>query len=154
MGVYDNICLTGIGFPYIEIVPAGRIANGIYPWKYRDRGRCSLDDIKDFVKKTVHRYGTNDPYTLCNLLGITVRQTNLLNVRGIYQHNFRKKIIHINCTLGSHVKRQVLAHELGHALLHKKINTAFLNAKKHQLIDTIEVEANIFASELLRDDVK
>lgn len=84
-----------------------------------------MNDIKNFVKKIVHKYGTNDPYTLCKLLGIIVRQADIGNIRGMYQHDFRKKLIHINSNLEPHVQRQVCAHELGHALLHKKINTVF-----------------------------
>lgn len=111
-----------------------------------------MSDIKDFVKKIVHKYGTNDPYILCSLLGILVRQIDLVNVRGIYQNELRKKIIHINCTLKPYVKRRVLAHELGHALLHKKINTVFLDTCTCLSTDKIEVEANIFAAELLIGD--
>ena len=46
----------------------------------------------------------------------------------------------------------VVAHELGHALLHRKENCAFI--KRHTLLLTsgIEREANLFAAQLLIDD--
>lgn len=108
-----------------------------------------MNDIKNFVKKIVRKYGTNDPYVLCNLLGVLVRQVDLINVQGIYQYDLRKRIIHINCTLEAHEQRQVLAQVLAHALFHKKINTIFLDTNIYLLTEKIESEADIFATELL-----
>ena len=108
-----------------------------------------MERIRNLVDKIVHKHGTNDPYVLCKKLGILLRQVNLINVRGIYQNHFRKKIIYINNTLNPSTKSWVLAHELGHAVLHKNINTVFLYANADTSIDKFELEANKFASELL-----
>jgi Zn-dependent peptidase ImmA (M78 family) len=47
---------------------------------------------------------------------------------------------------------QVMAHELGHAILHKKQNCYFIRHKTLLLNSKTEQEANIFAAELLIDD--
>lgn len=70
----------------------------------------------------------------------------------MYQHDFRKKLIYINSKLDHQVQRQVLAHELGHALLHKKVNIVFLDTHTCLNVDKLEVEANTFAAELLIPD--
>ena len=49
---------------------------------------------------------------------------------------------------------QVMAHELGHAILHRKQNCYFIRNKTLLLNSKTELEANMFAAELLiRDDV-
>lgn len=49
-------------------------------------------------------------------------------------------------------KRLVMAHELGHAVLHRKENCYFIRHKTLFLSDRIEREANRFAAELLIPD--
>lgn len=71
------------------------------------------------------------------------------NIRGIYQCDFRQKIIHINNSLDPCMQCQVCAHELGHALLHKKTNTIFMDRHTYILTNKFEIEANMFAAELL-----
>lgn len=109
-------------------------------------------NVKKLVKRLVKKYETNDPFALCGFLGITVKFSDLVNVRGMYQHELRKKIVHINSSLEPHVQRQVCAHELGHALLHKKINTVFWDTHTFLCTDKLEMEANMFAAELLIGD--
>ena len=46
----------------------------------------------------------------------------------------------------------VAAHELGHALLHRKENCAFIKNKTLLLTSGIEREANLFAAHLLITD--
>jgi Zn-dependent peptidase ImmA (M78 family) len=70
----------------------------------------------------------------------------------MYQHAFRKKIIHINSNLQPHMQRQVCAHELGHALIHKKVNTVFWDTHTFLCTSKLEMEANMFAAELLIAD--
>ena len=109
-------------------------------------------DIKRAVAKLVRKHGTNNPFALCNILNITIRYNDLGSIRGIYQYNYRKRFIHINEKLPESLKRQVCAHELGHAILHRKTNTVFLDSHTYLLTDRIENEANRFAAELLIAD--
>lgn len=45
--------------------------------------------------------------------------------------------------------RMVMAHELGHAILHRKNNCYFIKNKTLLLNSKVEKEANLFAAELL-----
>lgn len=65
---------------------------------------------------------------------------------------YRQKFIHINQNLDENRKLFTMAHELGHAILHPKSNTAFLRERTLFSIDKLEVEANRFAAELLISD--
>ena len=46
----------------------------------------------------------------------------------------------------------VMAHELGHAIMHRKENCYFIRNKTLLLTSRIEIEANTFAAELLIPD--
>lgn len=46
----------------------------------------------------------------------------------------------------------VMAHELGHAIMHRKENCYFIRNKTLMLTSKIEIEANTFAAELLIPD--
>lgn len=46
----------------------------------------------------------------------------------------------------------VMSHELGHAVLHRKLNCYFIRNKTMLLDSKIEAEANLFAAELLVPD--
>ncbi len=108
--------------------------------------------IKKVVASLVRKHGTNNPFKLCVLLNIAVLYNDLGSVRGIYQYKYRKKIIHINQNLPEIDRRQVCAHELGHAILHRRVNTIFLDFYTMLLSDKLEIEANRFAAELLISD--
>ena len=47
----------------------------------------------------------------------------------------------------------VCAHELGHSQLYPRLNTPFMRDKSFLSVNRIDVEANIFAVELLWPDV-
>ncbi|MBB3070434.1 Zn-dependent peptidase ImmA (M78 family) [Paenibacillus baekrokdamisoli] len=70
---------------------------------------------------------------------------------GYFNTYKRIPIIHINTELEDSDQLFTCAHELGHALRHREVNTPF---RRHTLqsIDRIEREANEFAVELLVPD--
>ncbi|WP_295272364.1 ImmA/IrrE family metallo-endopeptidase [Veillonella sp.] len=109
-------------------------------------------DIKLVVNKLIKKYGTNDPSQLAAELGITIIYKFLGESLGFCLSYKRQKIIVINENCPDELLNFTIAHELGHAILHKRINTPFL--KKHTLvsIDKIERQANTFAVELLLPD--
>ena len=62
------------------------------------------------------------------------------------------RYIFLNQNLSEYETRLVMAHELGHAIMHRKENCYFIRNKTLLLNSKIEIEANIFAAELLIPD--
>ena len=106
------------------------------------------------VRYYVRMVGSRDPVAIAKFAGIGIATMPLSNVAGYYTLVQRKRWICINEDIPSDspLFKVVVAHELGHALLHRKENCAFI--KKHTLLLTsgIEREANQFAAELLIPD--
>nr|DAT53638.1 MAG TPA: IrrE protein [Caudoviricetes sp.] len=109
-------------------------------------------NIKCTVEKLIKKHNTNDPFEICKALDIVVRVENLGNIFGYCDTHFRMRSIHINENVPEHLQAFVCAHELGHTLLHKNVNTPFLSKNTLFSIDKIERQANTFAVELLLPD--
>ena len=107
--------------------------------------------IKETVKMVCSKYNTRNPYELAKFLGIEVIYQELGQVRGYYFCQKRIKLIYINSNLEDYTERFVLAHELGHAVMHPKSCTPFLQTTFWS-VNKLEIEANKFASELLIPD--
>lgn len=63
--------------------------------------------------------------------------------------------IFINANMSEYMQRLVCAHELGHALLHRKLGTTPGGVMEFEIFDiknTTEYEANVFAANLLIDE--
>ena len=111
-------------------------------------------NIKLRVKNLEKKYGTRDPYKLCKRLKINIIYMDLGEIKGIYKKVVTNKFIVINENLDKFCQKVVLAHELGHAILHHSKEIQTLKDYDLFLIYTnqIEIEANTFAAELLIDD--
>ncbi|MBM6876221.1 ImmA/IrrE family metallo-endopeptidase [Fusobacterium mortiferum] len=111
-------------------------------------------NIKLRVKNLEKKYGTRDPYKLCKRLKINIIYMDLGEIKGIYKKVVTNKFIVINENLDEFCQKVVLAHELGHAILHHSKEIQAL--KDYDLFpkysNQIEIEANTFAAELLIDD--
>ena len=111
-------------------------------------------NIKLRVKNLEKKYGTRDPYKLCKRLKINIIYMDLGEIKGIYKKVVTNKFIVINENLDEFCQKVVLAHELGHAVLHHSKEIQAL--KDYDLFprytNQIEIEANTFAAELLIDD--
>lgn len=97
--------------------------------------------------------GSRDPIRIAKFAGIGVVICQLGELSDFYKLIKRKKWIFINeDMMDSDMFRVVVAHELGHAFLHRTNECAFI--KNHTLLLTswVEREANIFAAELLIPD--
>lgn len=111
-------------------------------------------DIKRRVKNLEKKYGTRNPYKLCELLKIEVLYMDLGNLKGAFKKVVTNNFIVINENLDEFCQKVVLAHELGHAILH---NTKDVQALKDydlfpKYSSKIEIEANTFAAELIIDE--
>ncbi|KYD07687.1 ImmA/IrrE family metallo-endopeptidase [Saccharococcus caldoxylosilyticus] len=111
-----------------------------------------MKDIKKLIMSLIRKHGTNDPFRIAMERNIILRFEDLKSTYGYFLHSNRMKFIHINNKLDEAFQRFVCAHELGHAILHPRVNTPFLRANTLFSVDKIEIEANTFAVELLLPD--
>lgn len=117
-----------------------------------------METIEKKIKRLVSYYtricGTNDPRRIAEYLGIHIIIAPLGNAAGYYKYMKRIRFIFINEDILENEAqfRVVMAHELGHALLHRNENCTFM--ARHTLLSTsrIEQEANLFAAQLLIPD--
>lgn len=109
-------------------------------------------EIKDIIRKLIQKYKTANPFELAEALNVILLYVPLKDVNGFYHYYNRNHLIYLSDTLSEVECRRVLAHELGHLILHKDTNAIFLS--KHTSLPTqrYEKEADIFASELLISD--
>lgn len=109
--------------------------------------------IKEKTNQLKKRYNTECPYEIASYLKIHVMEHNLHpDINGYYKYDRRNQYIVINHNLDLNQQRIVCAHELGHAVLHPKVNTPFMNNNTFLSVSKIELEANRFAAELLIPD--
>ncbi|MGX4598933.1 ImmA/IrrE family metallo-endopeptidase [Faecalimicrobium sp. JNUCC 81] len=108
--------------------------------------------IKNIADNLANKYKTRNPYELCKLLNIPVLFEPLGNIKGLFQNVLGTPIIHLNNSFSKDELKPVLAHELGHALLHKEFNVCFLSNYTFCITDKYENEANNFAAHLLITD--
>lgn len=98
------------------------------------------------------RYDTDDPFEIAKQLKVEYIVGPLGNRCGCYMYLKRHRCIFLNENLSEYEQKLVMAHELGHAILHRKQNCYFIRHKTLLSIDKFEIEANKFAMELLISD--
>lgn len=104
------------------------------------------------VENIIKKYGTNDPETLCSMLGIGIKPVGYGTAT--YFGGDANTIL-INQNYSKIERMIVLAHELGHVVLHSDDGVNHFRNSESTL-DNIEKEhqANLFAAYLLFDDSK
>ena len=107
---------------------------------------------KRIADSLVRKYKTRDPFRIADDLGISVVRLPLSGIRGFYQFMKRCKIIYIDSALDEMEARFVCAHEIGHALLHRGSNRIFMDTHTYFAVNRYEVEADLFALDLLYED--
>lgn len=108
-------------------------------------------DIKKLVSYYIRKFDTTNPFEIADALGIIV-QTGKLGFEGCYMFLKNHRCIFLNEDLSEHDKTLVMAHELGHAIMHRKENCYFIRNQTLLLNSKKEIEANTFAVELLVPD--
>lgn len=110
--------------------------------------------IKNKAEKLISNFKTNNPFKIIeNYKNILVYKMPLKgNVRGLYQYQKGVKFIFINDNLSEPAQNMVCAHELGHAVLHTRLNVCFFRDNTLFIPNKFEVQANRFAAELLLPD--
>lgn len=113
-------------------------------------------EIKQKVDELRNFYGLAEPEKLAIYSGVQLLySSNLHDVLGMYTQVNRCPFIFINERLATAVQKLVIAHELGHALLHGSIlqqdifTSTDLSRLGQKFIIDYEHEANLFAAFLL-----
>lgn len=109
-------------------------------------------DIRNIVDNLCLKYKTKNPYHLADNLGIIIQYGEQMeNVRGFYLYANRVKLICLGNNLPEYTEKFVLAHEIGHSVMHKQSSAPFLQSTFIS-VNKMEIEANKFAAELVIPD--
>lgn len=103
----------------------------------------------NMVLYIIHRYGTADPFRIAEELNIEIKWTDLgSSVLGKTQYMLGQPVVMLNDAIRDSQQRYfVMAHELGHVILHADI-AAYYKITDHG-DGQAEQEADRFADELL-----
>lgn len=111
-----------------------------------------MGKIKKIVNRLAANYSTRDPFLLAKALNIPITYCALGDTLGYTITYKRIPVIVLNKDIEEQIAPFVCAHELGHAVMHRNINTPWLKQHTFFSIDKYERQANIFAVELLLSD--
>lgn len=114
----------------------------------------SFSWIDEYVNGVVDLYSSDDVYEIYSILGINIIRLDKANellqeCEAVYIRNyFDVEVVFIRDDLPYKYEKFILAHELGHALLHTELSKATYN---RNLINKgkLERQANYFALRLL-----
>ena len=100
--------------------------------------------------EVIQRYGTRDMNELCACLGISLHEVPLRRLVGFVDHDDSGTFIIVNRSLPVFVKRFVVAHEVGHYVIHPRdVGFFWIMEKTHFYLARLEKHADDFACELL-----
>ena len=109
-------------------------------------------NIKNIVDYYVKKCDSRDPFVIAKYLNIQIQIGQLGTPCGCYMFLKNHRCIFLNENLSESDMKLVMSHELGHAIMHRKLNCYFIRNKTLLLNSKIESEANIFAVNLLIPD--
>ena len=102
------------------------------------------NQIKSIVYNLIKKYETRNPVRLAKELDIIIQIGDLKKISGCYLKIHERDFIYINEKLLDNEKKyhEVLAHELGHAVLHKE-DFYFFSFGKNCYENSIEQEEQL-----------
>jgi len=114
-------------------------------------------EICKAARKLKREHKTTDPVAVCAAEGIKIIYQNFGTaadaIKGFYLEHCRIKTITVNADLPRTIQRIIIAHELGHAELHRRTGLrAFHEVAMFDESSDMEKEANLFAAEFLMED--
>lgn len=105
---------------------------------------------QQIAKKLKRIYGDNvNVYDVIQQYGIILSEIDTHDFMAGYRLIKRQRVIWINQNLDENLKRCVLWHELGHALMHRTVNCYYMANKTRLRTMQYEVEAEQFAADML-----
>lgn len=118
----------------------------------------SIEYISQEARRIKTKYEENDLVQLCRAMRISLifspMGTGAGACKGFYLLQSRRQAIVVNSDLAPELQRVILAHEIGHAVLHRKASgiKAFHDFALFDETSVFEYEANIFAADYLMTD--
>ena len=117
----------------------------------------SYSEVCATVAKLKRKYKESDPFRLCDAMGVKLISQSLGketdSIKGFFLECKRIKTITVNSDLPEVIQKIIVAHELGHAALHRKAGlSAFHEVGLFDESTEMEKDANLFAAEYLLDD--
>ena len=98
----------------------------------------------------IRKSGTNNVLQIANNLGIKLYYENYEKLLGMYTCRWKHRIIFLNNNLEDYMLQMVLAHEIGHDILHRDLASEGLKEfTLFNLKNITEYEANAFAAHIL-----
>lgn len=112
-------------------------------------------NIRIRVKHLVQKFRTRDPEKIAKELNIIIKKVPFKSqkTKGFFKKQFGKKFIVVNSNLSELLQKIVIAHELGHAMLHASKLTSYIHEFTLFPRGRHENDANKFAAELLINEL-
>lgn len=111
-----------------------------------------IKNIKHIVDYYAKKCGSRNPFDIADYLNIQIQIGQLGTPCGCYMFLKNHRCIFLNENLSENEMKLVMSHELGHAIMHRKLNCYFIRNNTLLLDSKIESEANAFAANLLIPD--
>ncbi|MBR6693886.1 MAG: ImmA/IrrE family metallo-endopeptidase [Clostridia bacterium] len=110
------------------------------------------EKVFSLAKNLIDACGTRNPREICRELNISVVFTDLPeSIDGFYMESGERQAVIVKNGMDPIKSDFCLAHELGHALMHKGINNFFISENTNMPLGRFEREADLFAAALLID---
>ncbi len=112
-------------------------------------------NIEGIVDQLKEKYGTGDPDILACAMGVHIyEREDFTRLLGMSAKVGGRSCIFLNAGMESQERRIVLAHELGHTVLHEEEEgiSGVIQFTLFNTNDRTEYEANVFAAHLLLDE--
>lgn len=110
--------------------------------------------ISDEAEHLVKKFSSRNPFVIAEALGIHVMFVPLNHLKGVYKVIKNSSFIILNQNSHDKLNKIVCAHELGHHIIHHEIAVDDIISESfiYDMSRRYELEANIFACQLLLDD--
>lgn len=120
--------------------------------------KIDSSEIRKKVRRLIRKHKTSDPFELCQIMCDKLEAIDFgksdTAVKGMTFVNSQIVLIKYNENLSRILLYFILAHELGHIVLHKGYQETYTDNVFFDDAMDMELEANMFAAELLLGDSK